>query len=101
MSDLIKIDTSQVLAIADRFEGLNNNLQEKLTESQKTVTSLDSVWSGEAANATIEAFNSFATEYFQSYKDLIEQYVQFLRRNVAEGYDSVETTNTTLADSFK
>ena len=99
MSDLIKIDTAQVVAISDSL--LNNNLQEKLTEAQKAVANLESVWSGEAANATIEAVNSFATEYFQSYKDLIDQYVQFLRKNVAEGYDSVETTNTSLADSFK
>lgn len=101
MSDLIKIDTAQVAAIADSLDGLNNNLQEKLTEAQKAVASLESVWSGEAANATIEAVNSFATDYFQSYKDLIDQYVQFLRKNVAEGYTTVETTNTTLADSFK
>lgn len=101
MADLIRIDTAQVLAIADSLESLNNNLQEKLTESQKAVTNLESVWSGEAANATIDAVNLFATEYFQSYKDLIEQYIIFLRKNVSEGYESVETTNTSLADAFK
>lgn len=101
MSDLIKIDTAQVIAIADSLDGLNTDLQEKLIEAQKAITSLESVWSGEAASATIDSVNSFASEYFQSYKELIDQYVQFLRKNVSEGYTSVETTNTSLADAFK
>ena len=101
MSDLIKIDTAEVNSIADSLEGLNNDLQEKLTSAQKAVTGLESIWSGEAATATIDAVNSFATDYFQSYKELIDQYVVFLRKNVSEGYDSVETTNTSLADAFK
>ena len=101
MSDLIKIDTAQVLAIADNLDGLNNNLQETLTSAQKAVANLESYWSGEAATATIEAVNSFANDYFESYKELIDQYVQFLRKNVSEGYESVETANTSLADSFK
>ncbi len=101
MSDLIKIDTTQVNAIADNLDSLNNDLQEKLTAVQKAVAGLESVWSGEAATATIEAVNSFANDYFQSYKELIDQYVVFLRKNVSEGYETVETTNTSLADAFK
>ena len=101
MSDLIKIDTDQVNVIADDLDRLNNELQDKLVSAQKAVTGLESVWSGDAASATIEAINSFAGDYFQSYKDLIDQYVVFLRKNVSEGYASVETVNTSLADAFK
>ncbi len=101
MSDLIRIDTAQVNAIADNLEKLNNDLQDKLVSAQKSINSLESVWSGEEATATIDAINSFAGDYFQSYKDLIEQYIVFLRKNVSEGYTSVEVTNTSLADAFK
>lgn len=101
MSDLIKIDTAQVNAIADNLDNLNNSLQDNLKAAQKAVANLNSVWSGEAATATIDAVNSFANDYFQSYKEMIDQYVQFLRKNVSEGYTAVETTNTSLADSFK
>ena len=101
MSDLIKIDTAQVMAIADNLDNLNNNMQDTLNAARKAVAGLESIWSGEAASATIEAVNSFANDYFASYKDLIDQYVNFLRKNVSEGYSSVETVNTSLADSFK
>jgi len=101
MADLIKVNTEQVLGIATTLSSLNDDLQTQLKEAQTAITNLDSVWTGEAANATKEAINAFATEYFQSYYDLINQYVEFLKKNVAEGYESTETTNTSLADSFK
>ena len=101
MSDLIKIDTARVSEIANVLSRLNEELQTNLTEAQKAVTDLASVWQGTAADATIEAVNSFASEYFQSYKDLIDSYIQFLRKNVVEGYEQVENTNTNLVESFK
>ena len=33
--------------------------------------------------------------------DLINQYVEFLKKNVVTGYEDTETANTTLAESFK
>ena len=101
MADLIKIDTAQVLEIANNLSNLNDELQTNLQEAQKAITKLESVWQGEAATATIEAINSFASDYFQNYYDVINQYVEFLKKNVAEGYENTETANTTLADSFK
>jgi hypothetical protein len=46
------------------------------------------------------AYDSFASKYFQSYYDILDQYVKFLRTNVAEQYDETETDNVTLADQF-
>ncbi len=101
MADLIKIDTAQVLEIANKLSSLNDDLQTNLKEAQTTITNLGDIWKGEAATATIDAVNSFATEYYQNYYDLIDQYVQFLKNNVVSGYEETETVNTTLADSFK
>ena len=101
MADLIKIDTAQVAEIANTLAGLNNDLQTNLKEAQAAITNLENVWQGEAATATIDAINTFAADYFQNYYDLINQYVEFLKKNVAEGYEETEITNTTLADSFK
>ena len=101
MSDLIKIDTAQVLEIANKLSELNDDLQTNLKEAQTAITNLENVWKGEAATATIEAINSFASDYFQNYYDLINQYVEFLKKNVVTGYEDTETANTTLAESFK
>ena len=101
MADLIKIDTAQVLEIANKLSGLNDELQTNLKEAQSTITNLETVWQGEAATATIDAVNSFAADYFQNYYDLINQYVEFLKKNVAQGYEETENVNKTLAESFK
>lgn len=97
----IRVNTDQVSQIASNLERLNKRLTEELTNSKATVDSLASVWEGEAAQATIQAFDDFAAKYFQNYEDIITQYVQFLRTNVEQGYFETETANTGLADAFK
>ena len=101
MSDLIKVDTGRVAEIANNLDGLNQELQTNLKEVQTTINNLSATWTGNAANATREAIDSFAKDYFQNYYDLIDQYVEFLRKNVVQGYEGTESTNTSLADSFK
>lgn len=95
------IETSQVREIANAMENTNNELKATLESAQKRITSLESVWSGDASQASINAINSFAQEYFQSYYNLIDEYVKFLRTNVADAYDDTEASNTSLADSFE
>lgn len=101
MAGQIRVSTTQVAEIANSMEGLNKRLKEKLEESQATIKNLNSTWEGEAANATIAAFDNFAAKYFQNYYDVIDKYVQFLRQNVDAGYFETETANTNLADAFK
>ncbi|MBQ7186004.1 MAG: WXG100 family type VII secretion target [Ruminococcus sp.] len=97
----IKINTDEVEQIASDLERLNGKLEDTLNHSKQTINDLDDIWEGEAAQATISAYNSFAQTYFQTYKDVLDQYVKFLRQNVAKGYTDTETTNINLADAFK
>lgn len=97
----IRISTDQVEGIATELENLNNRLEETLTNSKNTIDNLQNIWTGEAAQETISSFDSFAGKYFQSYKDIIQQYVTFLRQNVAAGYLQTENANINLASAFK
>ena len=97
----IGVNTEQVAQIADRIENLNNRLTEELNNSKVTIDQLANIWEGEAAQATISSFDEFAAKFFQNYEDVITQYVQFLRINVAQGYFDTETQNIGLADAFK
>jgi WXG100 family type VII secretion target len=97
----IRISTDQVTQIADNIEKLNKRLTEELGNSKATIDQLGNVWEGEAAQATISSFDEFAAKFFQNYEDVITQYVQFLRTNVAQGYFDTETKNIGLADAFK
>lgn len=97
----IRVNTDQVAQIATNLEKLNKQLTEELTNSKAALDQLSNVWEGEAAQATISAFDEFAAKYFQNYEDIVTQYVQFLRTNVEQGYFDTETQNIGLADAFK
>lgn len=97
----VRVNTEQVGQIATNLETLNGRLREELENSKQVVNDLRSIWEGEAAEATISSYNEFANKYFESYEDVIKQYVTFLRQNVESGYFDTETANVNLADAFK
>lgn len=97
----ITLDSEQVLAIASQIESDNQQLQELLNESKASVDSLSSYWQGKASEETRASYESFAGKYFQMYYDVLDQYVKFLRNNVAAQYEQTEQINTQLADAFK
>ena len=97
----IRISTDQVGQIASNIERLNNELASTLTDSKAAIDGLQNIWQGEAAEETISSFDAFAGKYFQNYKDIIQQYVNFLRQNVETGYIETENANVSLAQAFK
>ena len=101
MSTRITIDSEQVLGIATQIESDNQQLKQLLEDSKATLNNLASTWTGGAAEQTRSSYETFAGKYFQTYFDVLEQYVKFLRTNVAEQYTEVENLNTQLGDAFK
>ncbi len=101
MAGEIRITTEEVELSATSIETLNNKLNDKLVEAQNAIKTLGSTWQGEAYDATLMAFNTFAGKYFETYKELVSNYVVFLREKVAQGYFSTETKNINLAEQFK
>jgi len=101
MATQITIDSEQVLGIASSIESDNQQLQQLLNDSKATVDNLASYWTGKAADETRASYDSFAGKFFQTYYDVLEQYVKFLRTNVAAQYEETEQVNTQLADAFK
>ena len=57
------IDTAAIASAAAEISTINNQLTETLSRSAKTVQSLRSVWSGQASEAAIAAFNAFESKY--------------------------------------
>ena len=101
MSTQMTLDTEQVLAIASQIENDNQQLNDLLESSKSTIDSLFSYWTGKAADETHNSYESFATQYFQTYRDILDQYVKFLRSNVVPGYEVTEQVNTQLAEAFR
>lgn len=101
MSSRIVLNSDQVLAIASQIEADNQELQSLLNQSKATLDGLSNAWTGQAAEQTRASYDTFAGKCFQTYFDVLEQYVKFLRANVAEQYSQTETGNIKLADAFK
>jgi WXG100 family type VII secretion target len=97
----ITLDSEQVLAISSQIESDNQQLQELLNDSKASVDSLSSYWTGRASDETRASYEGFANKYFQTYYDVLNQYVKFLRTNVAAQYEQTEQVNTQLSDAFK
>lgn len=101
MAGEIRITTEEVELSAATIESLNNKLNDKLLEAQNAVRALGATWQGEAYDSTMASFNNFANKYFESYKELVANYVKFLREKVAQGYFQIEIKNDSLANQFK
>lgn len=97
----ISVDTDAVGQAAGRIEQINTELGDVLKKAQTQVDNLKNNNFGQALDATIGAFDTFAGKYFQVYHDVIQQYVEFLRKCVQQGYMETEQTNVTLAESFE
>lgn len=100
MAGEIRISTEEVSLSATSIENLNRKLNEKLLEAQNEIKALGATWQGEAYDATMASFNTFANKYFEEYKKLVDDYVLFLREKVEQGYFQTEVKNENLANQF-
>ena len=94
----IKINTGAIENAAGIINNLNAELEATLQESQANVKALSSVWSGPAAEATISSYDTFAAKYFAEYKQLLDDYVVFLRQVASGNWSAVESQNTNLSE---
>ena len=94
------IDTAAIASAAAEISTINNQLTETLSRSAKTVQSLRSVWSGQASEAAIAAFNAFESKYSIMYRQMLDDYSKFLKNYSAEGYADTETKGIRLADTI-
>lgn len=101
MANQITIDPSEVLSIAGSIASLNDQLEETLKETQRKVQNLSGSWFGQAASTTIDSFNQFANRYYDSYHELLDQYVQFLRTRVAQLYPEVDNAIAKLGEDIQ
>jgi len=95
-----KIDTAAIESAASTISSINNQLTETLRSSRATVQSLGAVWSGQAADATISAYNAFETKYSQMYRQMLDEYSKFLKNAAAAGYQQTEIEAKKLADTI-
>lgn len=101
MGKNIQVDPSKLDSAASKLAELSSSYDTIAKQLMSDATTMGDAWQGDAAQATMSAYDSFAAKYFQNYHDIIDAYVKFLRQNVAADYVTTETSNTNLAEAFK
>lgn len=94
----IKIDTGAIESTAAEITRINQQLAQILDDSKATVLSMNSVWSGQAADAAINAFVSFESKYKTQYSQMLKEYSDFLSNKVASEWQKTESLGTRKLD---
>lgn len=99
MADTIQISTQVLLDTAEKVRSINNTLDGKLADINKSMNDLEATWKSDAASDIRAAMNAMKPR-FEEYKNVVESYAKFLV-NTAQSYESTESAIQTNASAFK
>ncbi len=99
MADSIKISTHVLTGTAKTVRDINNDLDSKLKDINKSMNALEATWKSDAASDIRAAMNALQPK-FEKYKEIVESYAKFLDMT-ATNYETTEGTIQTNAGSFK
>ncbi len=101
MAGSIKINTQAVRSTAQQVDRLNKTVNSSLDELTRMISNLNGNWDGSGSEHAIETFGRMRADYYNARFDQVDNFVRYLARNVAGGYESAESNNRRLSDSFK
>lgn len=90
MAGNLKINTSAIQNVANNIASQNAELYNSLEQSRIRMKSLSGIWTGKGGQAMIGAYSSFADKYFESYYQMLQEYVTFLQDVSAKRYERAE-----------
>lgn len=97
--DGIQVSTQVLIDTSAKVRGINQNLDTKLADINKSMNDLQATWKSEAAEDIRANMNALKPR-FQEYKDVVESYCKFLD-TTAQSYESTESAIKSNASQFK
>lgn len=97
----LRISTNEVRAIGGEIIGYSSDLHRQLTTIKQAMQQTGEKWKGSAADEIRANFESAANKFFDKYKEIIDNYGEFLKITVAQSYDELEQQLTSNASQFK
>lgn len=101
MSNQIQVDTGKVVAGANRISELNHDIDNEFERVEKAIQRLNGRWNSRSSGVVIGKFYSIKNNFKDSRFKVMQDYSNFLKQQVSDGYNTTETANTNLADAFK
>ena len=97
----LKMDTAGVVAVANKIADINKAMFDSYEDVNSAFSVLAASWEGETARSCISKLREGSEEIRQARFNVLDNYVDFLEKSVAEGYETVEKNNISLAEKFK
>ncbi|MEG2813595.1 MAG: WXG100 family type VII secretion target [Oscillospiraceae bacterium] len=88
MAEGIKVSTEVLNLTATKLSNINDELDGRLSDINKSMNDLDATWKSDAGS-DIRANMNKLKPVFQQYKQVIESYSQFLKET-AQKYETTE-----------
>jgi len=100
MSDL-KINTNSVRVTAQNLRRYNNEIKNGLNEVKNSIRQMDSTWDGSASGNAINKFYAICNTFDDARYKTMDSYAVMLSDVIGAGYETTETQNQSLAETFK
>lgn len=98
MEGTLKVSPEQLTATANEFSSLGSAVRNITSTMTDTVTTLSSVWEGEASTAYVAKFSGLQDD-IEKMHGMIQEHVKDLNE-MASRYASAETSNTSAIESL-
>lgn len=99
MADSIRISTQALMDTAEKIRRINDALDGKLADINKSMNDLEATWKSDGATEIRSNMNALKPR-FEEYKAVVESYAKFLV-NTAQSYETTESTVQNNASAFK
>lgn len=97
----IKINTAIVRSTASQISSVNNKMNNDFSAVDSAINALNRNWDGSASDIALRKFQSIKNNFYNNRFNVVNDMVNFMLKQVGEGYESTETTVSSAASAFK
>ncbi len=97
----LKVNTNAIRTAATSIAKKNKNIKDDFSSVEKVMNELDANWEGTASNSAISKYKNIKNTYYNNRYEVINDMVNFMKKQAGDGYENVETTVVSAASAFK
>lgn len=97
----IKINTAIVRSTAAQISSVNNKMNNDFFAVDSAINALNRSWDGSASDIAMRKFQSIKNNFYNNRFNVVNDMVNFMLKQVGEGYESTETAVSSAASAFK
>lgn len=97
----IKVNTAVIKSTASQISSINKKINNDFSNVESAINTLNRNWDGSASDNAIRKFQSIKNNFYNNRYNVVNDMVNFMLKQVGEGYESTETTVSSAASAFK